>query len=99
MWSAARIFVGSLFALIGVAFVVPAMVLIYEFNAIDWQTLLFAHSHLFFFFPVFGVLALVAFYVPAVAALLHPEEQRRVIAEGHEIGIHGWIHELNIMSA
>jgi peptidoglycan/xylan/chitin deacetylase (PgdA/CDA1 family) len=35
------------------------------------------------------------FYVPAVAALLHPEEQRRVIAEGHEIGIHGWIHELN----
>lgn len=35
------------------------------------------------------------FYVPAVAALLHEEEQRRVVAEGHEIGIHGWIHELN----
>jgi peptidoglycan-N-acetylglucosamine deacetylase len=35
------------------------------------------------------------FYVPAVAALLHPEEQRRVIGAGHEIGIHGWIHELN----
>lgn len=35
------------------------------------------------------------FYVPAVAALLHPEEQRGIIAEGHEIGIHGWIHELN----
>ncbi|MET0605415.1 MAG: polysaccharide deacetylase [Beijerinckiaceae bacterium] len=35
------------------------------------------------------------FYVPAVAALLHPDEQKRVIAEGHEIGIHGWIHELN----
>ena len=35
------------------------------------------------------------FYVPAVTALLHPDEQRRVIAEGHEIGIHGWIHELN----
>ena len=33
--------------------------------------------------------------MPAVAALLHPDEQRRVIAEGHEIGIHGWIHELN----
>jgi peptidoglycan/xylan/chitin deacetylase (PgdA/CDA1 family) len=41
----------------------------------------------------YGVKA--SFYVPAVAALLHPEEQRRVIAEGHEIGIHGWIHELN----
>jgi peptidoglycan/xylan/chitin deacetylase (PgdA/CDA1 family) len=35
------------------------------------------------------------FYVPAVAALLHEDEQRAVIADGHEIGIHGWIHELN----
>src|SRR5918992_518998 len=33
--------------------------------------------------------------VPAVSALLHPEEQRALVAEGHEIGIHGWIHELN----
>jgi len=41
----------------------------------------------------YGVRA--TFYVPAVVALLHSEEQRRVIAEGHEIGIHGWIHELN----
>jgi peptidoglycan-N-acetylglucosamine deacetylase len=36
-----------------------------------------------------------SFYVPAVAALLHPEEQQRIVAEGHEIGIHSWIHELN----
>ncbi len=36
-----------------------------------------------------------SFYVPAVAAKLYPDEQRRVVAEGHEIGIHGWIHELN----
>jgi peptidoglycan/xylan/chitin deacetylase (PgdA/CDA1 family) len=35
------------------------------------------------------------FYVPAVVATLHPDEQRRIVAEGHEIGIHGWIHELN----
>lgn len=35
------------------------------------------------------------FFVPAVAALLHPEEPRRIVAGGHEIGIHGWIHELN----
>ncbi|TDK32265.1 polysaccharide deacetylase [Rhizobium deserti] len=35
------------------------------------------------------------FFVPAVAALLHPDEQKRVIAEGHEIGLHGWIHEVN----
>jgi peptidoglycan-N-acetylglucosamine deacetylase len=33
--------------------------------------------------------------VPAVSALLHPEEQRALSADGHEIGIHGWIHELN----
>jgi peptidoglycan/xylan/chitin deacetylase (PgdA/CDA1 family) len=35
------------------------------------------------------------FFVPAVAALTYPDEQRRIVAEGHEIGIHGWIHELN----
>ena len=36
-----------------------------------------------------------SFYVPAVTALLYPDEQRRVAAEGHEVGIHGWIHERN----
>src|SRR5712691_6725923 len=41
----------------------------------------------------YGVKA--SFYVPAVTALLHPDEQRRIVAEGHEIGIHSWIHELN----
>ena len=35
------------------------------------------------------------FFVPAVTARLYPDEQRRVIAEGHEIGIHSWIHEYN----
>jgi peptidoglycan/xylan/chitin deacetylase (PgdA/CDA1 family) len=35
------------------------------------------------------------FYVPAVVALLHPDEARRIVAEGHEVGVHGWIHELN----
>jgi len=36
-----------------------------------------------------------SFFVPAVTALLYPDEQRRVFAEGHEVGIHGWIHERN----
>jgi peptidoglycan/xylan/chitin deacetylase (PgdA/CDA1 family) len=36
-----------------------------------------------------------SFYVPAVTALLYPDEQQRVVAEGHEVGIHGWIHERN----
>ena len=31
--------------------------------------------------------------MPGVIAQLHPDEQRRVVAEGHEIGMHGWIHE------
>ena len=37
------------------------------------------------------------FFVPAVIAKLYPEEQRAVIAAGHEIGMHGWIHERNSM--
>ncbi|MBU2962782.1 polysaccharide deacetylase [Citreicella sp. C3M06] len=36
-----------------------------------------------------------SFFVPAVSALLHPEEQASLAAEGHEIGLHGWIHERN----
>jgi len=36
------------------------------------------------------------FFVPAVSALLHPEEIKAVVAKGrHEIGLHGWIHERN----
>ncbi len=35
------------------------------------------------------------FFYPAVSALLHPEEVRAVAADGHEIGIHSWIHERN----
>jgi len=36
-----------------------------------------------------------SFYYPAVSALLHPDEVRAVADEGHEIGIHSWIHEAN----
>lgn len=35
------------------------------------------------------------FFVPAVSALLYPDEQRTITAAGHELGIHGWIHERN----
>src|SRR5215470_5771534 len=35
------------------------------------------------------------FYVPGVVALLYGNEQRRNIGEGHEIGIHSWLHEQN----
>lgn len=36
-----------------------------------------------------------SFFVPAVSALLHPEEVRDYAAAGHEVALHGWIHEWN----
>jgi peptidoglycan/xylan/chitin deacetylase (PgdA/CDA1 family) len=36
-----------------------------------------------------------SFFVPAVSALLHPEQQELAVLNGHEVGVHGWIHELN----
>lgn len=33
------------------------------------------------------------FFFPAVAALLHPDQVRAVIGCGHEVAVHGWIHE------
>lgn len=37
------------------------------------------------------------FFVPAVSAIHYPDEQRELIASGHEIGLHGWIHERNTL--
>src|ERR671923_1007555 len=36
-----------------------------------------------------------SFYIPAVSALLHPEDVRHIAKAGHEVGLHGWIHERN----
>jgi peptidoglycan-N-acetylglucosamine deacetylase len=36
-----------------------------------------------------------SFFYPAVAALIYPDEVRALADEGHEIGIHSWIHEAN----
>lgn len=33
------------------------------------------------------------FFMPAVSALLHPHEAQRYSAAGHEVALHGWIHE------
>jgi peptidoglycan/xylan/chitin deacetylase (PgdA/CDA1 family) len=33
------------------------------------------------------------FFIPAVSAQIYADETRAVAAAGHEIGIHGWIHE------
>lgn len=33
------------------------------------------------------------FFFPAVSGLLHPNDVSAVVAGGHEVGVHGWIHE------
>jgi peptidoglycan/xylan/chitin deacetylase (PgdA/CDA1 family) len=41
----------------------------------------------------------VTFFIPAVASLLHPGEARGYVEAGHEVGVHGWIHERNAVLA
>lgn len=36
-----------------------------------------------------------SFFMPAMCARLDPDESRRIVAAGHEIGLHGWNHENN----
>jgi hypothetical protein len=62
----ARVFVAVLFLLLGASFVASTGFLVREFQDLDWAGVVVAHSHLFFFFAVFGILALAAFYLPAV---------------------------------
>jgi len=33
------------------------------------------------------------FFIPAVSAKLYPDDVKRIAAAGHEVGVHGWIHE------
>lgn len=37
------------------------------------------------------------FFMPAVSALLHPDEARGYVEAGHEVAVHGWIHERNML--
>ncbi len=36
-----------------------------------------------------------SFFIPAVSALLYPDEVKKIVDAGHEVGVHGWIHERN----
>lgn len=36
-----------------------------------------------------------SFFVPAVCAMIDPGEIQRILADGHEVGMHGWMHEDN----
>ncbi len=66
-----RMFVAVIFSVLGLSFIVTAGALFYEFTdpqASSHQTALTLatfYSHLFVFFPTFGLVALFAFYTPA----------------------------------
>ena len=62
----ARIFVATLFLLLAAAFVGSTGLLINEYKDAGWEAMAIAHSHLFIFYPLFGILALAAYYLPAV---------------------------------
>jgi hypothetical protein len=62
----ARVFVAVALVVLGASFIASTALLLREFRDVAATTLLLAHSHLFVFFPIFGVLALVAFYLPSV---------------------------------
>ena len=60
-----RAFVGCVFAALGVSFLVTTGVLIWEFWNTEWAAISSFYSHLFLFFPTFGIVTLCAFYTPA----------------------------------
>jgi hypothetical protein len=62
----ARIFVAFAYVILGASFLASTGLLINEFQELDWQAMVMAHSHLFLFFPLFGLLCLIAFYLPSV---------------------------------
>ncbi len=62
---AIRLFVGAVFAVLAAAFIGLSAVLAYEYEDTGWFAIAAFDSQLFLFFPLFGVLALFAFYLPA----------------------------------
>jgi hypothetical protein len=62
----AKAFVGLVFLLLAAAFLTSTGALISEFWDHGWDALLVIDSHLFIFFPTFGILALLAFFYPSV---------------------------------
>lgn len=55
------------FSLLGLSFLAETGVLMWEFWDASWFTIATHDSHLFLFFPTLGLVALAAFYVPALA--------------------------------
>ncbi len=64
-----RVFIGVVFGIIGLSFLAVTASLIYEYRNVEWFTIATFYSHLFIFFPIFGMVAIFAFYFPAVVFL------------------------------
>lgn len=62
----AHFFVAFVYAVLAASFVASTATLFLEFRDHDWLSLALTHSHLFIFFPTFGIVVLAAFYWPAV---------------------------------
>jgi len=71
MLSGAYIFVAVIYVAIALSFIGTTATLAYEFWDYGWLDLMATDSHLFVFFPTFGLVALVAFYLPSVAFVDH----------------------------
>jgi len=62
----AHLFVAVIYAGLAASFIASTATLIAEFKDQDWLSLALVHSHLFVFFPTFGIVVLAAFYRPSV---------------------------------
>jgi hypothetical protein len=67
MSKGSHLFVTAVYGLIALSFFATTAALIFEFRDLDWFSLATFYSHLFIFFPVFGTVAVLAFYMPSVA--------------------------------
>ena len=65
----ARVFIIVIYGLIGLSFWAVTGTLFFEFRDAEWFTIATFYSHLFLFFPIFGTVALFAFYWPSVVFL------------------------------
>lgn len=61
-----RLFVALVFTILYASFIALPWELSQEFAGTDWISIALFHSYLFVFYPLFGLVALVAFYLPAV---------------------------------
>ncbi|MFM9941308.1 MAG: hypothetical protein ACKVP7_17635 [Hyphomicrobiaceae bacterium] len=66
MSKTAYIFVAIIFTLLGASFIASTAFMLREFATTDAETMVIAHSHVFIFFPLLGLVALAAFYLPSV---------------------------------